>query len=155
MSEVCNTSIHLRQAIERYVLQIYESDGVTLKPYTEWPGYYTLKSGARIPCVFVTGTKLVEKSWNPTGVECLIEEVPEQEKLKSYGGGIFRETWLVKFTNYGAVEGTQIPDTLFTIQRRLGDLFGACTLRHKPRSSVTFELLTARIRATSIRPPLP
>jgi hypothetical protein len=155
MTEQCNTGLHIRRAIEHYVLQIYEVDGETLKAPEAWPGYYTLQSGTKVPCVYLVGEKLVPKDWKPSGVECLIQDVPQEEKLRSRGAGIFVETWDVTFTNYGAVEATEMPGNLFTISRRMGDLFAACNLRHKHRSTLSCEQLTARIRATSIRPPLP
>ena len=151
----CPSAKRFRDAIEHYVLCLYESDDVTLRPQNTWPGYYTRPTGPNIPCVFVEGRNLVPATWNPHGVECIIKEVPETVKSKSVGNSTSVETWEIRFTNYGAVEGTQMPATLQVIQRRICDLFGASTLSYKPRSAATFELLIARIRATTIRPPLP
>lgn len=151
----CPSAKRFRDLIENYVLCIYESDGTTLRPQNTWPGYYTRPQGAPIPCVFVEGKHRVPENWNPHGVECIIQEVPVAIKSRGVGVSIAVEVWEIRFTNYGAVEGTQMPDTLQIIQRRMCDLFGASTLSYKPRSAATFEVLIARIRATTIRPPLP
>lgn len=151
----CPSAKRFRDLIEHYVLCLYESDDVTLRPQNTWPGYYTRPKGPPIPAVFVEGTDLVPTTWNPHGVECILQEVPVISKSRSVGVSIGVETWEIRFTNYGAVEGTEMPANLLVIQRRMCDLFGASTLSYKPRSAATFELLIARIRATTVRPPLP
>ena len=64
----------LRTTLERHILDIFEADGSTLKPYTSWPGYYTLSDASRVPAVYVIGAAMVPSNWVITGVECTIED---------------------------------------------------------------------------------
>jgi hypothetical protein len=91
----------LRSNLERYVLDLFEANGSTLKAYTAWPGYYTLPDRSRIPAVYVTGASMVPSNWTITGIECVIEDVPTITSPGSYSGVISIESWNVRFTNYG------------------------------------------------------
>lgn len=155
-SDTCPSGLDVRNLIENVILQLYEVDGVTLKTYTNWPGYYTLPSAVRIPAVFVVGKNQVPSAWNPTGIECTISEVPKVDRTIPMRGQVGAvEVWKVQFTNYGNGEGTTFPLDMLTIQRRMVRLFRTVSLEHSDRSDLTFEALTARIRRSTFNSRLP
>jgi hypothetical protein len=143
---------HIRWPIDREVLGYYESDNITLKPIPFWPGYYKTKAGQTIPCVYVEGSTLVPSTWKPSGIQCIINEVPEDSITPGIGQIITVSTWKITFTNFGLLENTRNALTLREIQCRMGRLFPTANLRYMPRSEVALESLTARFRGTSISP---
>jgi len=145
----------LRGNRERYVLDLYEVGGSTLKAYTAWPGYYTLPDRSRVPAVYVTGASMVPSNWNITGIECVIEDVPEITSPGSVGGVLSFETWNVRFTNYGTKKGTHMPVSMLDISRRMARAFPRDPVTYMARTEVTFEALTARIRGAVLNPPIP
>ena len=151
----CPPVTHIRQDIERYVLNLYEADGTTLRAEANWPGYYTWPNGTRIPAVYVVGAAMVPSSWEITGIECTIEDVPEIRSPGSYNGVLSFETWNVRFTNYGNTQGTRRPTTLREISRRMARAFPRDQVTYMARTEVTFEALTARISGAVLNPPIP
>ncbi len=145
----------LRRTLELHILNLFESDGTTLKAYTAWPGYYTLADTSRVPAVYVTGASMVPSNWTITGIECVIEDVPEITSPGSVNGVISFESWNVRFTNYGTKEGTRMPVSLLDIARRLARAFPRDPVTYLARTEVTFESLTARIRGAVLNPPIP
>lgn len=145
----------LRSNLEHYILDLYEVDGVTLKSQTVWPGYYTLPDRSRIPAVYVTGASMVPPNWTITGIECVIEDVPEITSPGSYSGIVSIESWNVRFTNYGTKKGTSMPVSMLDIRRRLARTFPLDQVTYMARTEVTFEALTARIRGAVLNPPIP
>lgn len=145
----------LRRTLELHILDLFEADGSTLKSYTAWPGYYTLPDNSRSPAVYVTGAAMVPPNWAITGIECVIEDVPEITSPGSISGVLSFETWSVRFTNYGTKEGTRMPVSLLDISRRLARAFPRDQVTHMSRTEVTFEALTARIRGAVLNPPIP
>lgn len=148
------TAAHIRYPIERDVLGYYESDDITLKPIPLWPGYYTTKTGQIIPSVYVEGSTLVPSTWKPSGIQCIITEVPEDVIVPGRGQIITVSAWRISFTNFGFLETTQNTLTLREIQSRMGRLFTTANLRYMPRSDVALEALTIRFRTTSVSPRL-
>jgi len=142
---------HIRYPIERDVLEYYESDNITLKPVSLWPGSYTTKTGI-IPCIYAEGSTLVPSTWKPSGIQCVIDEVPEERITPGRGQIITVSTWTITFTNFGFSETTQNTLTLREVQSRMGRLFPTANLRYMRRSEVALESLTARFRGTSISP---
>lgn len=155
ISTHCPPVTALRRTLELHILDLYESDGTTLKAYTAWPGYYTLPDRSRVPAVYVTGTSMVPSNWAVTGIECVIEDVPEITSPGSVGAIVSIETWNVRFTNYGTKEGTRMPVSLLDISRRLARAFPRDQVTYMARTEVTFEALTARIRGAVLNPPIP
>jgi len=145
----------LRRTLELHILDLYESDGSTLKAYTSWPGYYTLPDASRAPAVYVAGASMVPSNWAITGIECVIEDVPEITSPGSVGGVLSFEVWNVRFTNYGTREGTRMPISLLDISRRLARAFPRDQVTYMARTEATFEALTARIRGAVLNPPIP
>jgi hypothetical protein len=145
----------LRRTLELHILNLFESDGTTLKAYTAWPGYYTLPDTSRVPAVYVTGASMVPSNWTITGIECVIEDVPEITSPGSVNGVISFESWNVRFTNYGTKEGTRMPVSLLDIARRLARAFPRDPVTYLARTEATFESLTARIRGAVLNPPIP
>lgn len=145
----------LRNNIERYILDLYESDGTTLKAYTAWPGYYTLPTTARTPAVYVVGSSMVPSNWNITGIECTIEDVPEIVSPGSIGAVVSYERWTVRFTNYGTKEGTRMPTSMLDIARRLARAFPRDTVMYMPRTEATYEALKVSILGPVLNPPIP
>lgn len=145
----------LRSNLERYILDLFVGESSTLKAYTSWPGYYTLPDSSRIPAVYVTGASMVPSNWNISGIECVIEDVPEIVNPGSYSGVFSLESWHVRFTNYGTREGTRMPVSMLDISRRLARTFPRDPVTYMARTEVTFEALTARIRGAVLNPPIP
>jgi len=155
ISTSCPPVTALRSTLERHVLDLFEANGTTLKPYTAWPGYYSLPDKSRIPAVYVVGASMVPSNWNISGIECTIEDVPEITSPGSVGGVISFESWSVRFTNYGIKEGTRITTSLLDVSRRLARAFPRDQVTYMARTEATFEALTARIRGVVMNPPIP
>ena len=155
ISTSCPPVTALRSTLERYILDLFEANSTTLKPYTAWPGYYSLPDNTRTPAVYVVGASMVPSNWNITGIECTIEDVPEIASPGSVGGIISFESWSVRFTNYGTKEGTRITTSLLDISRRLARAFPRDQVTYMARTEATFEALTARIRGVVMNPPIP
>jgi hypothetical protein len=155
ISTHCPPVTALRSTLERHILDLFEANGTTLKPYTAWPGYYSLPDNSRVPAVYVTGAAMVPSNWAITGIECTVEDVPEIVSPGSVGAVLSFETWTVRFTNYGTKEGTRMPLTLLDISRRLARAFPRDQVTYQPRTEATFEALTARIRGAVLNPPIP
>ena len=149
------TILDLRTTIERHILDLYEADGTTLKASTEWPGYYDLPNFDRIPAVYVVGQEMVPSDWNITGIECIIEEVPEITSQGTMSGLVSIETWPVRFTNYGSSQGTQMDTSMRDIARRVSRAFPRDQVTYMARTEATLEALTARIRGAVLNPPNP
>lgn len=146
----------LRKSIETHILNLYEADGVTLRPWSEWPGYYTLPNNSRIPAVYVVGEQAVPRDWVPTGIECTINDVPEDiDAIALISGVLSNESWLVRFTQYGSKQGTQLPNTMLDIRRRLVRAFPKDRVEYQSRTPATFESCTAHIRGAYLNPPIP
>lgn len=146
---------HLRNCIERYILDLYEANGDTLKPQSEWPGTYSLPDGSKIPAVYVVGPTMVPSNWNIEGIETTIEAVPEITSPGSVGCVISYEVWSVRFTNYGVQQGTKMPITMLDISRRLARAFPRDRVTYMARTEATLEAATARIKGAVINPPIP
>lgn len=156
VSTACPPPTWLRQTLERHILDLYESDGVTLKASTAWPGYYRLPDQTKIPAVFVTGQEMVPSAWKATGVEMTIDDVPADIiDLGSRGALAQVEIWAVRFTNYGAPEGVSMPTTLRDIRRRLARAFPRDQVTYMGRTEATYESITARISGAVLNPPIP
>lgn len=152
---ICPPPIWLRKTIEGHILDLYENDGVTLRPYEEWPGHYQMSDGSRLPAVYVVGHQMVPSDWDCRGIECVIDEVPEIENPGSMSGVVSFERWTVRFTNYGYLSETRMILTLRDIARRLARAFPRDPVTYMPRTEATFESLTARILGPYINPPIP
>lgn len=145
----------IRDCIERYILNLYEADGVTLKPQAQWPGTYSLPDGSKAPAVYVTGPSMVPSNWTIEGIETTIEAVPEITSPGSVGCIISYEVWSIRFTNYGTKEGTQMPATLLDISRRFARAFPRDQFTYMARTEATYEAATARIMGAVLNPPIP
>lgn len=151
----CPSAALLRKSIERHVLDIYLPYTNILKPYTQWPGYYTTGSGAVIPAVWVSGTQMVPSNWGIDGIECIIIEATSSEDRPMTGSILSVEPWDVRFKNRGFKENTEIPITLQTIRRRLTRAFPGDSVNYMSRTEATLEEISARIKLTSLVFPIP
>ena len=146
----------LRQTLERHILSLYEADGTTLRPTAQWPGTYTLPTGAVIPAVYVVGSAMVPSTWRIEGIECTIDEVPSEiDSPGSVGGLVQFERWGVRFTNYGTNSGTLMPLSMLDIRRRLARAFPRDRTTYMPRTESTYEAITAQISGAVLNPPIP
>lgn len=150
----CPRPADLRYTIENLILTLYQNDGVTLKAYTEWPGYYTVPpTNAVIPAIFVVGQRMVPANWNPTGIECTISDMPTRIDTPNQHSGLVQfERWRVTFTNYGAKEGTTMPLSMIDIYRRLSRTFPSDRFTYMERTEATFESLTGLIMGPVLNP---
>lgn len=151
----CPTAKLIRDEIEHNVLDLYEADNVTLKPWDQWPGYYQLPSNTRIPAVFVVGRENVPSNWKPVGIECTIDENPTPTARPAIGMSYSVETWSFRFTNYGILEGTQMPSSLLGILRRLPRVFPNGSFTPIQRTEVAYQAISCRIRKTILAPLIP
>lgn len=146
----------LRSAIERHILDLFVEESTELKPFQEWPGYYTLPNASRIPAVFVVGASQVPSNWVITGIECTINDVPEDiNNPISLGAVVSFERWPVRFTNYGTKNGTHMPISMLDIRRRLARAFPWDRATYMARTEATYEAITASILGPTINPPIP
>ena len=155
VSTACPQVRDVRTTIERYILNLYESDGTTLRPEADWPGYYSLPNGTRIPAVYVVGAYMVPSDWVVTGIECTISDMPEITSPGSVGAIVSFERWPIRFTNYGTRKGTRMPTTLLDISRRLARVFPRDRVTPTPRTEATYEALTVSILGPVLNPPIP
>lgn len=155
INTTCPKVREVRTTIERYILNLYESDGTTLRPEAEWPGSYLLSNGSRIPAVYVVGQNMVPSNWVVNGIECTISDVPEITSPGSVGAIVSFERWPVRFTNYGTLEGTRMTTTLLDISRRLARTFPRDSATYTPRTEATYEALTVPILGPVMNPPIP
>jgi hypothetical protein len=155
ITTTCPQVRDLRTTIERYILALYESDGVTLRPEADWPGYYSLPNGSRIPAVYVVGEYMVPSDWVVTGIECTISDVPEITNPGSVGSIVSFERWPIRFTNFGTRKGTRMGASLLDISRRLARTFPRDSATHTPRTEATYEALTVSITGAVLNPPIP
>lgn len=155
ISTACPPVTLVRKDVEKYLLDLYEIDGVTLKPYTAWPGYYTLPTAAIIPAVYVVGAQQVPSNWVVTGIETTIDDVPVTRDLGTLGALVSEESWTVQCINYGNRKATSMPISLLDIQRRFVRAFPGDQHSYARRTEVTFESLTMQIRSAVVNPPIP
>lgn len=155
VSTACPPVTWIRRSIEQHILNLYEADGTTLRPESDWPGTYLLPSGTRIPAVFVVGPDMVPKDWVITGIETTIDGVPESDDKPSYGGVVSVESWFVRFTNYGTDKGVIQTTNLLDIRRRLTRVFPGDPLVYMKPTEATFEAITVRLRGAVFVPPIP
>ena len=155
ISTTCPSVRDVRTTIERYILNLYESDEVTLRPEVEWPGYYSLSNGTRVPAVYVVGQNMVPSDWVVTGIECTISDMPEITSPGSVGAIVSFERWPIRFTNYGTRKGTRVPTTLLDISRRLARVFPRDRVTPTPRTEATYEALTVSILGPVLNSPIP
>ena len=155
ISTACPSVLSLRTTIERYILDLYLADGVTLRPEADWPGYYSLPAGSRIPAVYVIGAAMVPSDWAVTGIECTLTDVPEIASPGSVGAIVSYERWSIRFTNYGAHKGTTMGTTLLDISRRLARAFPRDNVTYMSRTEATYEALTVSILGAVLNPPIP
>ena len=154
ISTTCPPVTWLRTTVETHILNLYEATG-ELRDADSWPGRYILPDGTVIPAVYVVGAAMVPSEWNIDGIECTIQDVPEIFNPGSASGVVSYERWLVRFTNYGYLEGTKMPSNLLDISRRMARTFPRDQAQYLPRTEATFESLTARILGPYINPPIP
>lgn len=146
----------LRRTIERHILDLYESDGTTLKAAAAWPGTYLLPNNRKAPAVYVVGGSMVPSNWRIRGIECTIDDVPSEIDGPGGPSGLIQfERWGVRFTNYGSDEGTRMPMTMLDIRRRLARAFPEARVNYMPRTDATYEAITAQISGAVLNPPIP
>lgn len=146
----------VRNAIERYILNLYENDGMTLRPLAQWPGRYIPSTGDSIPAVYVVGASMVPSQWLIEGIECTIDDVPSDIQTTGSSSGLVQfERWAVRFTNYGTKSGTLMPTSMLEIRRRLARTFPQDRVTYMPRTEATYEAITAQISGAVLTPPIP
>ena len=61
----CPPPSWLRTTIQGHILDLYETDGQTLRNEMEWPGRYLMPDGSLIPAVVasLTGLRMAASRW--------------------------------------------------------------------------------------------
>ena len=142
----CPEAIGVRETIEKHILKLYHPTTNLLLPYTEWPGYYTTSFGQKIPAIWLYGERMVPTDYVPTGIECLIGDVPLSLVTPLTGSALSIEKWSVMFVNRGTAAGTSMSTTLRDIQRRWNQTFPEDQPSYSSRKEDTYETLMCSLK---------
>ncbi len=109
-------------------------------------GTYNLPDGSTSPALWVRGSQQVPKDWTITGIECVLDQVPEARNVPTMSQAVFLNLfWTVTLTSY---------DTTATLENLRLLLFRAFpdmdTAVYTPQTDISFESLKVTIPDYSI-----
>jgi len=109
-------------------------------------GKYNLPDGSTSPALWVRGSQQVPKDWTITGIECVLDQVPEARNVPTMSQAVFLNLfWTVTLTSY---------DTSVTLENLRLLLFQAFpdmdTAVYTPQTDISFESLKITIPDYSI-----
>ena len=109
-------------------------------------GKYNLPDSSTSPALWVRGSQQVPKDWTITGIECVLDEVPEARNVPTMSQAVFLNLfWTVTLTSY---------DTSVTLENLRLLLFQAFpdmdTAVYTPQTDISFESLKITIPDYSI-----
>ena len=68
-------------------------------------GYYNLPDGSTSPALWVRGQQQVPKDWTISGIECVIDEVPEMANRPTLSQAVVLDVrWPIYLTSYDTAE---------------------------------------------------
>jgi len=111
-------------------------------------GNYILPDGSTSPALWVRGQQQVPKDWTITGIECVIDEVPEMANQPTLSQAVFLSTrWPIYLTSYDTAQ------TLAEVRLLLFQWFpDIADPVHIAQTDISFETLKAFIPDYSIQP---
>ena len=111
-------------------------------------GNYTLPDGSTSPALWVRGQQQVPKDWTISGIECVIDEVPEIANQPTMSQAVFLSTrWPIYLTSYDTAKNlAEVRELLFQWFPDIQDPV------HVAQTDVSFETLKVFIPDYSIQP---
>lgn len=111
-------------------------------------GNYTLPDGSTSPALWVRGQQQVPKDWTISGIECVIDEVPEIANQPTMSQAVFLSTrWPIYLTSYDTAKNlAEVRELLFQWFPDIQDPV------HVAQTDISFETLKVFIPDYSIQP---
>lgn len=111
-------------------------------------GNYNLPDGSTSPALWVRGQQQVPKDWTVTGIECVIDEVPETRNQPTLSQAVILSTrWPVYLTSYDTAQTlAEVRQLLF---QNFPDIQDPVLV---PQTDISFETLKVFIPDYSIQP---
>jgi len=111
-------------------------------------GNYTLPDGSTSPALWVRGQQQVPKDWTISGIECVIDEVPEIANQPTLSQAVFLSTrWPIYLTSYDTAKTlAEVRELLFQWFPDIQDPV------HVAQTDISFETLKVFIPDYSIQP---
>lgn len=111
-------------------------------------GNYSLPDGSTSPALWVRGQQQVPKDWTISGIECVIDEVPEMANQPTLSQQVFLSTrWPIYLTSYDTAQ------TLAEVRALLFQWFPDIQDPvHVAQTDISFETLKVFIPDYSIQP---
>jgi len=111
-------------------------------------GYYNLPDGSTSPALWVRGQQQVPKDWTISGIECVIDEVPEMANRPTLSHAVVLDVrWPIYLTSYDTAETlAEVRELLFQWFPDIQDPV------HVAQTDISFETLKVFIPDYSIQP---
>ena len=111
-------------------------------------GSYNLPDGSTSPALWVRGQQQVPKDWTISGIECVIDEVPEMRNQPTFSQSVILSTrWPIYITSYDTAQIlAEVRELLFQWFPDIQDPV------HVAQTDISFETLKVFIPDYSIQP---
>lgn len=111
-------------------------------------GTYNLPDGSTSPALWVRGQQQVPKDWTISGIECVIDEVPEMRNQPTFSQSVILSTrWPIYITSYDTAQTlAEVRELLFQWFPDIQDPV------HVAQTDISFETLKVFIPDYSIQP---
>lgn len=111
-------------------------------------GTYNLPDGSTSPALWVRGQQQVPKDWTITGIECVIDEVPEMRNQPTFSQSVILSTrWPIYLTSYDTAQTlAEVRELLFQWFPDIQDPV------HVAQTDISFETLKVFIPDYSLQP---
>ena len=111
-------------------------------------GSYNLPDGSTSPALWVRGQQQVPKDWTISGIECVIDEVPEMANQPTLSQQVILSTrWPIYLTSYDTAQTlAEVRELLFQWFPDIQDPV------HVAQTDISFETLKVFIPDYSIQP---
>ena len=111
-------------------------------------GTYNLPDGSTSPALWVRGQQQVPKDWTISGMECVIDEVPEMRNQPTFSQSVILSTrWPICITSYDTAQTlAEVRELLFQWFPDIQDPV------HVAQTDISFETLKVFIPDYSIQP---
>ena len=111
-------------------------------------GTYNLPDGSTSPALWDRGQQQVPKDWTISGIECVIDEVPEMRNQPTFSQSVILSTrWPIYITSYDTAQTlAEVRELLFQWFPDIQDPV------HVAQTDISFETLKVFIPDYSIQP---
>ena len=111
-------------------------------------GTYNLPDGSTSPALWVRGQQQGPKDWTISGIECVIDEVPEMRNQPTFSQSVILSTrWPIYITSYDTAQTlAEVRELLFQWFPDIQDPV------HVAQTDISFETLKVFIPDYSIQP---